>query len=398
MSQNSDPLMFTSADWRLLDSLEVRNLSQLKGITDDMAKAIIREVSEGVNAGEGISKLSSRISKATGVSKNRATVIARTETINSATDAALLRFEQYGVTEFRYIAASDTRVCARCAANNGKVFKTTDLEHRPPIHPQCRCAVAPVIPKREKGGATAGMSYRGSEARSRDDSPRSVMTENEQASIRKRIRDLTNSDTTEISDKVWGLDFRVTKSIFSNLNTWKRTEESKTGMSLLSRIGVMDNDKMYLGTRLRDDGSFEILLNKNKFSSGNIKQTREEYESSRSIYVPGESLELGGVHEGCHGINISYLHIIHKGDIQKISEDWNNSVNLSSEINMKSTAYKLISHAVSISKQSARDISEYAINTPADTIAEALMDVYLHGDSAKEISKILNELIYKELR
>ena len=86
---------------------------------------------------------------------------------------------------------------------------------------------------------------------------------------------------------------------------------------------------------------------------------------------------------------------IYNGDVEKIRVDWNYSLSPFEEINKKSTAQKLVSKAESPSKQSARDISEYATNTPADTIAEALMDVYLHGDNAMKISNILKCCIPK---
>lgn len=143
-------LIFTQADWRTLDSLKIRNLSVLKGITDDMSKDILRELSDGINAGESIPKLTKRIQDVAGVTRARAERIARTESVNAAVDACRVRYEQAGVTEFEYIAASDDRLCAICASYNGKIYKLTDNEHLPPIHPNCRCAIAPVIGDRDE--------------------------------------------------------------------------------------------------------------------------------------------------------------------------------------------------------------------------------------------------------
>ena len=75
--------------------------------------------------------------------------MARTETINACVDGAWVRYEQYGVKEFEYIAASDSRTCQQCAELDGKVFKLTDNAHMPPLHPNCRCCIAAVIPKRD---------------------------------------------------------------------------------------------------------------------------------------------------------------------------------------------------------------------------------------------------------
>lgn len=145
-----DPIIFTEADWRVLDSLEVRNLSALKGITEAMNKDIVRELSDGINAGEGMPELSERLQEVVGIGKTRANTMARTETINAAVDGARVRYEQLGVTEFEYIAASDSRTCVECSSRDGKIFKLTDNANLPPIHPNCRCAIAPIVGNRKK--------------------------------------------------------------------------------------------------------------------------------------------------------------------------------------------------------------------------------------------------------
>lgn len=145
----TDPRIYTEADWRVLDSLKVRNLTALKGITEQVNAQIIRELSDGINAGESIPKLSKRLQESVNFGKQRATTMARTETINACADGARVRYEQYGVKEFQYIAASDSRTCQQCAELDGKVFKLTDNAHMPPLHPNCRCCIAAVIPKRD---------------------------------------------------------------------------------------------------------------------------------------------------------------------------------------------------------------------------------------------------------
>lgn len=144
---NPDPVIFSAVDWRVLDALKVRNLSALKGITDDINKQIIRELSDGITSGEGMPELSKRIQDSVSMGKRRADTVARTETINASVEGARIRYEQAGLTEFKYIAASDSRVCERCAACDGKTYKLTDNAHLPPLHPNCRCAIAPVVPK-----------------------------------------------------------------------------------------------------------------------------------------------------------------------------------------------------------------------------------------------------------
>ena len=146
----AEQIIFTQEDWRVLDSLQLRNLSALKGICDEMSKEIIRELTDGINAGEGMPKLSARIQKAVGMGKTRADLMARTETINAAVDGCRVRYEQAGIKEFEYLAASDARTCEQCASHNGKIYKLTDNANLPPLHPNCRCAIAPIVGSRKK--------------------------------------------------------------------------------------------------------------------------------------------------------------------------------------------------------------------------------------------------------
>lgn len=95
-------------------------------------------------------KLSARIQAATHMGKTRADLMARTETITAAVDGCRVRFEQSGVKEFEYIAASDARTCDQCAAHDGKIYKLTDNANIPPLHPNCRCAIAPIVGNRKK--------------------------------------------------------------------------------------------------------------------------------------------------------------------------------------------------------------------------------------------------------
>ena len=151
MMPAAEQIIFSQEDWRVLDSLQLRNLSALKGICDEMSKEIIRELTDGINAGEGMPKLSARIQKAVGMGKTRADLMARTETINAAVDGCRVRYEQAGITEFEFLAASDHRTCEQCASHNGKIYRLTDNANLPPLHPGCRCAIVPVVGSRKKG-------------------------------------------------------------------------------------------------------------------------------------------------------------------------------------------------------------------------------------------------------
>lgn len=132
-------------DWRALDVLRARNLSALKGVTDEMGKQIIASLTEGLMGGEGIPKLARRIAeRVDAIGRTRATAIARTETMYCVNEGSKIRYAQAGVTKIRILAGLDERVCEQCESEHGKVY---DIDSAPtlPYHVACRCTTVPVI-------------------------------------------------------------------------------------------------------------------------------------------------------------------------------------------------------------------------------------------------------------
>lgn len=133
------------ADWRVIDVLQARNLSALKGISAETNKAIVRSLTEGINNGEGVVKLRKRLmAEVEGIGYNRARLMAHTETMYASNEGAKLRYSQHGVTRVEWLTAGHDNTCAQCQALNGKIF---DIAQAPPIplHPMCRCTLLPVI-------------------------------------------------------------------------------------------------------------------------------------------------------------------------------------------------------------------------------------------------------------
>ncbi len=134
------------ADWRVIDTLKVRNLSALRGINDEMNKTIINELTDGINRGESIPKLAKRITDSVnGIGIKRATVMARTETLYAFNTAAETRYGQSGIEKMEWLTAHDERLCPQCQPLDGVQFRVDSRHERPPLHPQCRCTLLPVI-------------------------------------------------------------------------------------------------------------------------------------------------------------------------------------------------------------------------------------------------------------
>jgi SPP1 gp7 family putative phage head morphogenesis protein len=111
------------------------------------------ELTAGMDAGETIPQLMARVNETYATwNKYRAEIIARTETSRASNRAALEGYRQSGVVR-RKVWMTAPGCCDECAALDGTVigldeeFFDTDYESGdgPPLHPNCRCAVAPEI-------------------------------------------------------------------------------------------------------------------------------------------------------------------------------------------------------------------------------------------------------------
>lgn len=154
-----------------LKRLYTRVYEKLRDVTTDMAQAIREELTEGlaegVNPREMANRLNDRVEK---IGIHRAELIARTEIIHSYNEFALTRYERVGVqkvgVEVEFLATNDTRTCPICKSLDNREFDLRDARNGtfsyesksdepdslsgeypilPPVHPNCRCAVAPII-------------------------------------------------------------------------------------------------------------------------------------------------------------------------------------------------------------------------------------------------------------
>jgi SPP1 gp7 family putative phage head morphogenesis protein len=135
-------------DMRVIEILEQRNFAALKGITDEMSKKIISELSDGILKGESIPELSKRINESVdGIGIVRAKVMARTESMYAFNKAATERYARHGITKVEWLTApegGENGPCPDCESNSGKVF-SMDSQPDCPLHPNCRCILLPVV-------------------------------------------------------------------------------------------------------------------------------------------------------------------------------------------------------------------------------------------------------------
>lgn len=156
---------------RTLQRLYSRNFENLKGITDDTAQVIREELTEGLIKGVDVDTLGQRINKRIGTEgEYRSTVLARTETIYAHSEATVNEWENLQgegiVSKSEFAATDDHRTCPLCKQTDGKVYRVDDIRSAtfeyvagedepdsltgtypvmPPVHPQCRCTLLPLV-------------------------------------------------------------------------------------------------------------------------------------------------------------------------------------------------------------------------------------------------------------
>ena len=148
------------------------------GVVGTSEEIIRREIANGLELGESIDKLRKRVTERLGPTyiKNRAEMIARSETIYASNAGSELGYMQSGVVEGKkWLTALDERTCFPCTDMNnmtaplgqptwekeglnigevqgkyGLDFDYTEgaMPH-PPLHPRCRCTIIPIVERVE---------------------------------------------------------------------------------------------------------------------------------------------------------------------------------------------------------------------------------------------------------
>jgi SPP1 gp7 family putative phage head morphogenesis protein len=122
----------------------------IQGLTDTSIDQIGNTIADGLRKGDSYEVTSKAVREAVGDPK-RAGMIADTEYARATTTASLETYQQNGVEKLEWMAEGDA--CPECEENAaaspiaiGDDWPNGDV----PVHPWCRCAIAPVI---DLGGA-----------------------------------------------------------------------------------------------------------------------------------------------------------------------------------------------------------------------------------------------------
>jgi SPP1 gp7 family putative phage head morphogenesis protein len=179
-SDDPEDMLRRPISQRQLADLYSRSFENLMAVTEDAAQSLRERLTAGLSEGKNPRKLASDLNKELQtIERSRLATIARTEIINSHSEAALNTYEQHGTDVVGHAArltAKDTSVCAFCRALDGIPFTLSEFQSVTvqwgsqtrrvgvPAHPNGRCSPVPEIglseddlaPLRERLPASAG--------------------------------------------------------------------------------------------------------------------------------------------------------------------------------------------------------------------------------------------------
>ena len=130
-----------------------KNFSQrVWGKTDKLVERLNESLVHCVITGKKTTELRQMLQREFNVSRNSANRIIRTEIAYIQTQAAAQRYKDHGRKYYEYLGReeNDCGHSPDCHALNGKKFLLTEMEvgvNAPPMHPNCRCCIAPVLNK-----------------------------------------------------------------------------------------------------------------------------------------------------------------------------------------------------------------------------------------------------------
>jgi len=146
-----DPKYHLEITWTPADDVLLKEIMQgcneyLLNWHKDVRMRASNEIDIGIKEGESVEQIGQRIKAVLETSKSRGVLIARTELMRAFNKAAEDRYTKAGFS-MKWITAYDVEVCKLCVAME-KIHETGILQPndpRPPLHPNCRCTIIPVL-------------------------------------------------------------------------------------------------------------------------------------------------------------------------------------------------------------------------------------------------------------
>lgn len=143
-------------------------IDRYSGARDEFVALIRRSIVGSQIDGDSINAAMKRLAAALGLNitrggadrglRYRLEMIARTEILRASNMGALAIYDANSdvLQGWEFIATNDDRTCEECGAADGKQYAFDDESDKPPLHPNCRCSVLPVLINSELSNRIAG--------------------------------------------------------------------------------------------------------------------------------------------------------------------------------------------------------------------------------------------------
>jgi SPP1 gp7 family putative phage head morphogenesis protein len=112
--------------------------------TQALSNRVQKSIMDAASLGQGSDNLKKQVINEFGVSYSDASRLIDTETMYFYNQSTIDGYKESGlVDQYEFLAEDDG--CDDCTSLNGQQFDIDDEENIPPLHPNCRCTVIPVV-------------------------------------------------------------------------------------------------------------------------------------------------------------------------------------------------------------------------------------------------------------
>lgn len=391
--------------------------------TDNLAKLIKSEVTDGFHRGVSIDKMSKLVQERMGVGKYEATRLVRTEMNYVQNQAALNSIKEADMRYYIFLATLDKKTSKKCRNHDRKVYPVSEGSpgsNMPPLHPHCRSTIA--------GNLTDYNTGRGKRTARDDNNKRiiipasmnyndyykvyiqkSMTLEEWETSFKyDRMKENSNKftfDTVNTFDDLknlaiqkWGiktidksvfkLNFKAVKNTFKGMDkVFDYFPQLKTTVEEIntSKYGIMCTDLTKKGST--------ISFNPKYYMDDNIKDFIEvyKYNLEKKHFPNNTDIYSSGIHELGHSIEAILVNKL--SDTYSRTNNWNKCI-FAKEIVKEATkrAKKHQEGKGKLKNELILEISGYAGHSPSETMAEAVNDYFANYNDAKILSKMIIEV------
>lgn len=116
---------------------------------ENLQNSLQKILTDAIATGSSVDKITEVVMQDMNVGYYQANRLVRTELSHIRVISTLDSYRDAGVTQYEYIA-NGPNMCEECEELNGQIFSIDDIEHLPPVHPNCVCSILAVLDNKER--------------------------------------------------------------------------------------------------------------------------------------------------------------------------------------------------------------------------------------------------------